>query len=65
MTFRSVCGVCLCVVHVLQPLVESRETHVGTELLEEDLDEDPAGGRGGLLAHLDALQHLVDTHTLG
>lgn len=54
---------CVCVVHVFQPLVEFREAHVGAQLLEKDLDKDPAGGRRGLLAHLDALQHLVDTHT--
>lgn len=54
---------CECVVHVFQPLVEFRETHVGAQLLEKNLDKDPAGGRCGLLAHFDALQHLVETQT--
>lgn len=51
------------VVHVFESLVEFRQTHVGAELLEKDLDENPAGGRCGLLAHPDALQHLMETHT--
>lgn len=53
------------VIHVFKPLVEFRETHVGTQLLEKDLDKDPAGGSCGLLTHLDTLQHLVRTQRGG
>lgn len=50
----------LCVfVLVFEPLVESGEAHVGTELLEQDLHKDSAGRRRGFLAHPDTLQHLV------
>ena len=47
---------------VLEPLVESGEAHVGTELLEKDLHKDPAGRRRGFLTHPDTLQHLVERH---
>lgn len=44
--------------HVLEPLVELGEPHVGAQLLEEDLDENTAGGRRRLLAHFNALENL-------
>lgn len=51
----------MCVfVRVFKPLVELWEAHVGTELLEKDLYKDSAGRRGGLLAHPDTLQYLVN-----
>lgn len=51
----------LCVfIHIFEPLVESGEAHVRTELLEKDLYKNPAGWRCGLLTHPDALQHLVE-----
>lgn len=50
----------LCVfIHIFEPLVESGEAHVRTELLEKDLYKNPAGWCCGLLTHPDALQHLV------
>lgn len=56
---------CVCVfVLVFEPLVEFGEAHVGAELLEKDLDEDPAGRRCGLLTHPDTLQHLVETQEI-
>lgn len=52
---------CLCVfIHIFKPLIESGEAHVRTELLEKDLYKNPAGWCCGLLAHPDALQHLVE-----
>lgn len=44
---------------VLESLVELRKPHVGTQLLEEDLDENTAGGRRRLLAHSHTLQDLL------
>lgn len=43
---------------VFKSFIEPREPHVGTQLLEEDLDEYTAGGRRRLFAHLHALQDL-------